>query len=189
MGKDSPEVRHRSALLIDGAVGVALVVLLVVTRGGISPALVGAAYAAVVSGRLVRTDVREHRLPNALVLPGFVFAAVGLVWEALARGSPEPLLATASLGGAVAGGLLALASGGGLGMGDVKLATLLAVALAGVGGGEAGGAVLAFVGAAFLAGGAVGLSALLRSGRPSLREEVAFGPVLLAAFWAVAVLW
>lgn len=189
MGEYSPEGRPRVALLIDAVVGAALAILVLVARGGGSPGLVGAAYAAAVAARLVRTDVREHRLPNALVLPGFAFAAVGLVWDALARGSPGALGTGAMLGAAVCGVLLVLASGGGFGMGDVKLATLLVVALVGVCGEAGGAALLAFLAAAFLAGGLGGLAALLRAGRASVREEVAFGPVLLAAFWSVAILW
>ncbi|MDN4615806.1 prepilin peptidase [Leifsonia sp. F6_8S_P_1B] len=211
MGKNSPEGRLTAASVTDLVVGAALVILLVVARGGVSPGLVGAAYAAAVAARLVRTDVREHRLPNALVLPGFAFAAVGLVWDALARGSPEALGAAVVLGVAVGGALLVLASGGGLGMGDVKLATLLVVALVGVcaGGGDggaggsalswaalswaalaasAGTAVVAFVGAAFLAGGLAGVAALVGAGAWSRHDEVAFGPVLLASFLSVAVL-
>lgn len=187
MGESATRVWHR-ATWIDAVVGAALAILFVVARGGAAPTLVGAVYAVAVAGRLIRVDVREHRLPNALVLPGFAFAAIGLVVEAVARGSPALLLVASMLGAAVGACLLALASGGGLGMGDVKLATLLVVALAGACGESAERAVAAFLGAAFLAGGAAGAAALVRSGDAWRREEVAFGPILLAAFWTAGVL-
>jgi hypothetical protein len=48
--------------------------------------------------------------------------------------------------------------------------------------------VLAFLGGAFLAGGAAGFAQVIRAS-DGAREEVPFGPVLLAAWWTVVVLW
>jgi leader peptidase (prepilin peptidase)/N-methyltransferase len=170
-------------------VAAVLGVVLVGARGA-GPAVIGCAYVAAVTASLWLIDVRSRRLPNALVLPGFAFALVGLVWQALARGSPEVLLAPLLCGAAVGAAMLALASGGGLGMGDVKLATLLAVALTGAVAPESGlaAAVLAFLGGAFLAGGAAGFAQVIHAS-DGAREEVPFGPVLLAAWWTVVVLW
>lgn len=118
---------------------------------GVGPAAVTAFYVAAVTVPLVVTDVRERRLPNALVLPGYAFAALGLAWDALARGSPGadagaavvgvvPVVAAGSgavavvaVGVGVLGLFVLLAWTGGLGMGDAKLAGLLAIALGAVG--------------------------------------------------------
>jgi len=112
--------------------------LLLVRDAG--PAAVGSLYLAAVTVPLVVADVRERRLPNALVLPGYGFLVVGVVWDGLARGSPPwgPL--------ALAAGVLALvgalALGGGIGMGDAKLAGLLVGALTALVGVGEPGAVL-----------------------------------------------
>ncbi|AAT89451.1 hypothetical protein Lxx16820 [Leifsonia xyli subsp. xyli str. CTCB07] len=63
------------------------VALLLLRNAG--PAAVGSLYLAAVTVPLVAADVRERRLPNALVLPGYVFLVVGVVWDGLARGSPR----------------------------------------------------------------------------------------------------
>ncbi|MFK3670077.1 prepilin peptidase [Leifsonia aquatica] len=165
---------------------------------GAGPATVGAVYLAVVTVPLVVTDVRERRLPNALVLPGYVFAAVGLVWEALARGSPShDTLASVTVvlagGAGVLGLFLLLVWSGGLGMGDAKLAGLLAIALG------AAVPVLLWVAAVFLAAALHGvIEGVVRRGSVGSagqgtwslgrdRPEVAFGPAMLGAFWMVVV--
>jgi leader peptidase (prepilin peptidase) / N-methyltransferase len=66
----------------------------------------------------------------------------------------------------------------GLGMGDVKLALLLGVAL--------GGAVLPALVVGTLAGGAAGIVLLARNGADARRRAIPFGPFL--AFGAIAVL-
>ena len=129
-----------------------------------------------VSMWLIRIDVREHRLPDAIVLP----SAAGI---ALLLGLAEP----ARIGRAAAAGVLLFASylvlrllvPGGLGGGDVKLASLVGVVLGWHGWAElAVGAVLAFV-----LGGvhAVALLALRRARRDT---HIAFGPWMLAGAWA-----
>jgi len=134
-------------------------------------ALIPILYVAAVTPALVATDVREHRLPNRMVVPGI---AVGLVAAAL-QCSLVPLIA-----GAVYGGFLfVLGLRGGIGMGDVKLAILLGLASP-----TAGIAVTAAF-AAFLLGGVAASIALVRRGRAT---RLAFGPWLLAGYW-VAVLF
>lgn len=165
---------------------------------GAGPAAVGAVYLGVVTVPLVVADVRERRLPNALVLPGYAFAAVGLVWDALARGSPgHDTLASVTVvlaeGAGVLGLFLLLVWSGGLGMGDAKLAGLVAIALG------AAVPVLLWMAAVFLAAALHGaIEGVVRrgswrcggrgSGGPaSGRQEVAFGPAMLGAFWMVVV--
>jgi leader peptidase (prepilin peptidase)/N-methyltransferase len=144
------------------------------------------AYVAAVTVPLCAVDLRERRLPDALVIPGFVYAAVILGYRALARGSPV-WAALGMCAGALAV-FAALAVTGGLGMGDVKLAGMLALTL-GAGGLGAGAAVVG-VCVALVAAGLVAMAGLvdaLQTGDRSA-SEIPFGPFLLSGFWiAVAI--
>ncbi|KQR54214.1 hypothetical protein ASF88_05235 [Leifsonia sp. Leaf336] len=177
------------------------------------PAAVGALYVAAVTAALVQYDLRQRRLPDALVLPGLAFAALGALWSALSASSGIAVVVTAALCGlGVLLAFLVLASGGGLGMGDVKLAALLAAALGALVAGRgpptgegavdvaavgavvdvaAVGAVVAWVLASLVLGGiAAGLVLRSRAGiLGGTSPELPFGPVLLVTFWAVALGW
>lgn len=130
-------------------------------------ALVPVVYLVAVTPALVRSDLRDHRLPNRIVVPGIV---VGLVSAAL---QPSVLPVLAALG--YAGLLLVFAFAGGVGMGDVKLAALIGLAC------PAAGVGLGAPIAAFLLGGAAASVAMVRRGR---RARIAFGPAMLAGYWA-----
>lgn len=162
------------------------------------PAAVGALYVAAVTVALVQYDLRERRLPDALVLPGFAFVAVGAVWSALGgTGGLAVIVAPAVCGPGVLLVFLVLASGGGLGMGDVKLAVLLGSALAAVVAERAPPAAVAvtvavWVVASLVLGGlTAGIVLSTRRAAPGAAHrpsaELPFGPVLLAAFWVVAL--
>ncbi|WP_168203750.1 prepilin peptidase [Humibacter ginsenosidimutans] len=156
-----------------------LLVVVSLTVVGVRFELVGFLYLAFVTPELCRIDLAEHRLPNALVLPGMAFAAVGTVFGWLAGGTVPVGTAAAACGVTAFFALLALA--GGMGMGDVKLAAVLALA---------GGAVsfVVVVGAVvlgFLFGGAVAMVGLATGGRGG---SIAFGPYLLGGFWASTAL-
>jgi leader peptidase (prepilin peptidase)/N-methyltransferase len=117
-------------------------------------------------------DVDVHRLPNALVLPAYPVLAVLLVLDR----DPAALL-RAGVAGLVLFTFffaLAVAVPGGMGMGDVKLAGLIAAMTAYL----SWGAFLTGVLAAFVLGALVGviLIAVRRAGRGSV---VPFGPFLL----------
>ncbi|WP_025158691.1 hypothetical protein [Leifsonia aquatica] len=211
-------------------IAVGLASALVAVRGA-GPAVLAGLYVAAVTVPLSVADARTHRLPNALVLPGYLFATVGLAWEALGRGSPsllggpagalsgpsssgrpwpgpgdvgwspgwpagwESIVVPIGGSGLVVAGLLLLSCCGGLGMGDVKLGGLLALALAGAASGPSVW-TLVWLGAAF---GAVALHATIevattRAGGGGARavpgghlRQVAFGPALLGAFWVVVL--
>lgn len=132
----------------------------------------------VLAVQLARIDLAHHLLPNplvaALLLAGLVLltvsSAAAAEWSGLLR---------AATGAAVLFGvflLLAIASPGGIGMGDVKLAAPVGLYLGYVGWAQV------FYGAAlgFVIGGVVSLAAMKRKG-PGRTAEVAFGPSLLAA--------
>ena len=131
-------------------------------------------YLAAVTPALVAIDVREHRLPNALVLPGYPVAVLGIVGEWIRTGQP-PIVAVVA-GAASVVFLLALSLGGGMGMGDVKLAGVLGLAAGLVG---ITPAVISPL-AAFTLGGIAALVVAARRGRAA---RIPFGPFLLAGFW------
>ncbi|MCX7521868.1 prepilin peptidase [Microbacterium sp. STN6] len=157
-------------------VALALAALAVVVVGW-RPALVLPLYLASVTPELCRDDIANHRLPNALVVPGYAVAALGLAWQWLADGT-LPWLAVGA-GAASFAFLLLMNLAGGMGMGDVKLAGLLGLALGAL------GAIPALAGLVigFMAGGAAGLVALVLPGERMLRR-IPFGPYLLLGFWA-----
>ena len=131
-------------------------------------ALITVLYLAAVTPALVLTDLRTHRLPNRMVVPGIgvSLVAISLQWSWI------PLAAGLAYGGALS--LMSLA--GGIGMGDVKLAALIGLA--------AGAATLDAAVAAFLLGGVAASIALVRRGRG---VRIPFGPWLLAGYWVALI--
>lgn len=76
---------------------------------------------------VVVLDLRVRLIPDAITLPGLVYA-LGLA----ALAGRKPTLAEAALGALVGGGLVllvAIVSRGGMGGGDIKLTTMLGAAL------------------------------------------------------------
>lgn len=122
-------------------------------------------------------DLREHLLPNRVLLPGFVGTVLLLTLAAALDGAWESLL-RALLAGVVGFAVLlvmALVAPSGMGMGDVKLAGLLGLVL-----GWLGWSVLVLgflVGFVVQAVVALALLAVRKAGR---RTELPFGPALLA---------
>ncbi|WP_186808120.1 prepilin peptidase [Agrococcus baldri] len=145
---------------------------LLVLHGWDAVAIVAVAAAAAASPALARIDLTERRLPNALTLPLLLVALLGCLVRALAG----DLAVLAALGcGAI---LLLMAITGGMGMGDVKLGTALALATATLG----WAAPLAGLAASVVVGGIAGLVALVAG-----RRTVAFGPWLLVGHALVVV--
>ncbi len=151
---------------------------------GFTPAAMPAVYLAAVTPELVRIDLREHRLPNRVVLPGVIvgLVAAALSWAVTGAAPVVPVVAAIATSGLLA--LLGL--GGGIGMGDVKLAALLGLA----------SPTLAIALVAPLAGfllGGIAASIVLARGllagrvREAGRTHIAFGPYLLAGYWVAVV--
>ena len=162
--------------------GTAALFVAVAVRFGFSWELPAYLYLAAVAIALAAIDLDVLRLPNAIVLPSYLVAAVLLVPVAVLHDDWPALLR-----GVAAAGLLWLFYKAlalvprGMGGGDVKLAPLLGFYLGWLGWGAV--AVGAF--AAFLLGGVVGagLMAFRLAGRKS---RIPFGPYMLAgAFLAV----
>lgn len=133
-----------------------------------------------VSIALALIDLDTHRLPNVIVLPALLSGIVLLGAAALVRGDLTAL-AGALLGGAGLFALylvLALISRGGMGMGDVKLASVLGLYLGFLG----WGSLLVGAFAAFVFGGVFGLALMLirRAGR---KTAIPFGPWMILGAW------
>lgn len=141
-----------------------------------------AAWLALVSPALVRSDVRHRRLPNGLTLPlvalVLLAATTSLLFGAAAR---DAVLALAVCVGSGVLGVIASRLAG-VGMGDVKLGVgaLGASALADP------DSLLAVVVVTALSGAAAALvvSVGRRGARPA---TVPYGPCLLAGYWCGAV--
>ena len=154
--------------------------------GGMRPAAaVGLCYVAAVTVPLWRADADERRLPDRLVIPGFAFAAVGCAWDALSGGSAW----WAAPAGTVVIALFfaALELSGGVGMGDVKLAALLAACLVPAAGTASPALLAGFVAAAFVAAGCAAVAATLHPAAEWGRT-LPFGPFLLGSFWLAVAL-
>ncbi|MDN4638679.1 prepilin peptidase [Agreia sp. PsM10] len=145
---------------------------------GGGPGSITALWLALVSPSLVVIDVRLRRLPNVLVVPGLGAALIDAGWFAVESGRfpAAAVLATSILVAA----MLALNLLGGLGMGDVKLTAVIAGCLSLFSPWTAVAAVLL----AFMLGGVYSAALLIRR-REGRAARIAFGPVLLLAFWAV----
>jgi leader peptidase (prepilin peptidase) / N-methyltransferase len=142
---------------------------------GPTAAAIPAVYLAAVTPELAFVDLREHRLPDRMTLPGVLVAALAVALQALVTRTPPwtPLVAAAALTLL----FLVLALAGGMGLGDVKL-----VAVIGLGSPTLLVAVVAPF-AAFLLGGVASAIVLARRGRGA---RIPFGPFLLAGY-AVAL--
>jgi leader peptidase (prepilin peptidase)/N-methyltransferase len=173
-----------------GGAGACAVLLGLLIRAGAevgipAGATVAAGYVAAVTVPLSVIDVRAHRLPDSVVLPGYAFGAAGLILLGPTRGAS--LWETGAVLVIVLLVLGVMASGGGLGMGDVKLGGMLTLALGACGSGAA--SVVLAGGVAFASAGMVAALARRRAGGwrdgPNVRPggHIPFGPFLLGGFW------
>lgn len=138
---------------------------------------------AVVGALLAVIDVREHRLPNRLVLPLY---PVGLVLPVAELWAGEPATVVRALLAAAA--LFAFyfvlhRAGGGMGAGDVKLAGAIGLFLGTLGWTE----TILGAAAGFVLGG-LWSAVLLASRRADRRTRIPFGPFMLAGAWG-AIVW
>lgn len=164
-----------------------------------APALLGVLYFAVVAWPLAKTDWKERRLPNRLVLPAIPITLIGQL-AAVALGADWNQLFQAVILSLAAFGVgLTLNRYAGLGMGDVKLIAALSLALGWWGvTGILWALVLAFGFAGFVVGvlfvlGKVKRNSTSRSkflvglatGLPiGLKSSIPLGPYLLIGFVA-----
>ena len=129
---------------------------------------------------LTLIDLDTHRLPNAIVLPGYIVTLVLLGTAAVLSGDYAALL-RAAIGGAALWAfyfVIRLVAPRGMGGGDVKLAGLVGAYSAWIGWGAL--AVAAF--GAFVVGGVVGI-ALIALRRATRRTAIPFGPWMIVGAW------
>lgn len=145
------------------------------------PWALGAALAvfAVLSVALAVTDVRSHRLPDRILLPG-AFAVLALSLSAAAvTGTPDRVAGVC--GGAMGAFAVCLAvhlaRPADFGGGDVKLAGLCGAVLGWLG----PEAVASGIALGFVAAGVAACGVVLAGARG---EAIAFGPFLLIGTWA-----
>jgi prepilin signal peptidase PulO-like enzyme (type II secretory pathway) len=129
-------------------------------------AFVAAAFCAVLVV-LAAIDLQHRIIPNRIVVPAAAVVLLGDIAAQPHRAKEWAIAAFATGGGAL---ILAVASRGGIGMGDVKLAFLLG---AGLGYAVLGGLVLAMA-ATFV----VSVAILVRRGLGARKEMIPFGPFL-----------
>ncbi len=120
-------------------------------------------------------DLRTKRLPREITYTGVVLGAVALAIAAIVIGEPERLwmMALGALIALVAMWLIYIASRGGMGDGDVRLAPLLGLYLGWIN----PGIVLPGLFFGFVAGAVVGV-AMMAVDRAGRRTAVPFGPFL-----------
>jgi len=167
--------------------GVALLVLPAILQATNPGAVIaGVAWAlsllwlAAASIALTVIDLRTHRLPNAIVYPTIVIAALAAAIIAIGEGDLE-LFARALASGAILFGVylaLGLLWKGGMGLGDIKLAAAVGIVLGTVG----WGALIVGAFAAFVLGGLLSIL-LLATGVVSRKSGIPFGPWMLAGAW------
>lgn len=131
-------------------------------------------------------DIETKRLPDKLTYPTFFIGVLLAVAASIVLGDSTPLWnALRSAGGAlVVFFLIALAAPGGFGLGDVKLAPSLGLAM----GFATRGGARSFVGfmAAFVLGALIGIL-LMAGGKAGRKTKIPFGPFLVAGTFLV--LW
>ncbi len=149
-------------------------------------AFAGPIYVLAVAIPLTIFDIRQRRLPNKLVLPGFPVTLVGQLAASIVTQDFWPML-WAFLSAVVVFALALLANrAGAMGMGDVKLLTLIAL---GLGWWGAPTVLLALTTGFFLA--ALVVLGYLMVGRHKLSSTIPLGPYLLfgAGVAATALVW
>ncbi|WP_157874024.1 prepilin peptidase [Kineococcus radiotolerans] len=186
-GAAQPWLGHRAGLLgrphRAGAAAVTglLTLLSCLAVGQLRPALLATALTAAVTYPLFTVDLKQKRLPIALVRPVTGWVLVTLSLDALLIDGGGRRMATA-LAGAVAGAVvfhgLRVISRGGMGRGDVRLASLLGLLLGWLSPATALlGLALSFVLAA------AALVPFLLTHRLQRHTKVPFGPFMLVGAW------
>lgn len=151
---------------------------------GPRPELVAFCWLTVLCVALATIDLLVYRLPDRLTLSAYPLLAGLFAAAALANGEPAQFLRALLAGAALATGylVLALIRPGQLGLGDVKLAGLLGLALGWI----SWGAVLLATALSFVLCGAVGL-VLLTTGHARRGSVLPLGPFMVYSTFVIAL--
>jgi leader peptidase (prepilin peptidase)/N-methyltransferase len=152
--------------LVELAVGVAFAATAIVLRHDPAQLVLGLVFVAMLAA-ITLTDIERRIIPNVILLAGAVAAAV-LVAATDPSSFPERLISAAAAGGLLL--VIGLAYPRGMGMGDVKLVTVMGLYL--------GSAVAPALLIAVLAGSLVGVGVMLNRGAGARKVAVPFGPFL-----------
>ena len=147
-------------------------------------ALIPALYLLVVAWPLTVIDLREHRLPNRLVLPAFPVAFLAQLIATIISADWARQLSAVLI--ALAVGVIGLGANyiDTLGMGDVKLATVIALTL-----GYFNPWLPAIaIGIAFVLAFAV-VIVLITLGKVKIGSSIPLGPYLLVSFVGANLSW
>jgi len=147
-------------------------------------ALIPALYLLVVAWPLTVIDLREHRLPNRLVLPAFPVAFLAQLIATIISADWARQLSAVLI--ALAVGVIGLGANyiDTLGMGDVKLATVIALTL-----GYFNPWLPAIaIGIAFVLAFAV-VIVLITLGKVKIGSSIPLGPYLLVSFIGANLSW
>ena len=147
-------------------------------------ALIPALYLLVVAWPLTVIDLREHRLPNRLVLPAFPVAFLAQLIATIISADWARQLSAVLI--ALAVGVIGLGANyiDTLGMGDVKLATVIALTL-----GYFNPWLPAIaIGIAFVLAFAV-VIVLITLGKVKIGSSIPLGPYLLVSFFGANLSW
>jgi len=147
-------------------------------------ALIPALYLLVVAWPLTVIDLREHRLPNRLVLPAFPVAFLAQLIATIISADWARQLSAVLI--ALAVGVIGLGANyiDTLGMGDVKLATVIALTL-----GYFNPWLPAIaIGIAFVLASAV-VIVLITLGKVKIGSSIPLGPYLLVSFIGANLSW
>jgi leader peptidase (prepilin peptidase) / N-methyltransferase len=171
-------------LAVELTTGVLLGALAVKFHPGL--VLAAACWLALCAVPLAFIDAAVRRLPDALTSAAFAGTAVLALMTGAATGNWHSP-ARAILGGVALSGfylLLALISPSGMGLGDVKTAASLGSVLA-----LSGWTALVVGGfAGFLLAAGYGV-ALLASGRATRKQQIPFGPFMIAGTFLIILVW
>ena len=143
--------------------------------------LIPLAHIAAVAWPLAITDIREHRLPNALTLPAIAVSQLTLLVASIADGAWVRYLSAVIAFALVAAIGLGLAVANSMGMGDTKLLLATTPLLAW----HSPAAALAAAALAVLLAGAWSLLRLRRGAMAT--AAIALGPFLLVGFGVAAL--
>ncbi|MBA3841942.1 MAG: prepilin peptidase [Actinobacteria bacterium] len=153
----------RSAL--SGLIGAGLFTVIGLLNGAHGVSLPRLALFGAALGVIALIDLREHRIPNRIVLPAIAICAVLAGPAALRHSLPALALVALLL-------VLAFVQPAALGMGDVKQALLIAVAL--------GAAATSALLLGFALAALVGIAMTIQRGRSALATALPLAPFLAA---------